>query len=128
MRNEGLQKTLIAGAAIRKNRVVKFSGTTAVTAIESTAAADFHIGVADNLGAEGVGDRFDVIVDGIALVLYGGSVTQGALLTSDNEGRAVVAAPAAGATVRIIGVAMEGGASGDIGSVLLRHGTVSNAA
>lgn len=124
MRNEGLAKTLIAGATVAARRIVKFgSGDTAV--LQSSAAADFHIGVSD-LGAAS-GEYCDVIVDGIALVQYGGDVTRGALLTADSDGRAIAAAPAAEATARIIGVAMVSGVSGDIGSVLLRQGAVSNA-
>lgn len=126
MRNEGLVKTLTAGAAIAANRIVKFDGTDAGEVIQSAAATDMHIGVSD-LGADEAGDRVDVIVDGIALVVYGGNVTQGQLLTADSDGKAVAAAPAAEASNRTIGIAMVGGVSGDIGSVLLRQGSVSNA-
>ncbi len=122
MRNEGLQKTLIAGAAISKNRIVKFSTTD--TVIQGAAATDKLVGVADNLGADATGDRLDVIMSGIALVEYGGTVALGDLLTSDASGRAVVAAPAAGSNNRIIGVAMDAGVSGDIGSVAIDLGSV----
>jgi len=126
MRNEGLVKTLTAGAAIAANRIVKFDGTDALEVIQGAAATDMLIGVSD-LGADDAGDRVDVIVDGIALVEYGGNVTQGNLLTSDADGKAIASAPAAEATNRIIGIAMVGGVSGDIGSVLLRQGAHSNA-
>lgn len=126
MRNEGLQKTLIAGAAIEPNRIVKFDAA-ADTVIKAAAATDKMIGVADNLGASASGDRLDVIMDGIALVTYGGNVAAGDLLTSDSSGRAVAAAPAATASARVIGIAMEAGVSGDIGSVRLSPGSVSNA-
>jgi hypothetical protein len=125
MRNEGLQKTLIAGAAVAKNRIVKF-GSSDTAAVQAAAATDLLIGVSDNLGAAS-GEPFDVIVDGIALVEYGGNVTRGAMLTADADGKAVAAAPAAEATARVIGVAMVSGAAGDIGSVLVRQGAVSNA-
>jgi hypothetical protein len=114
MRNEGLTKTLIAGAAVAARRIVKF-GASETAVLQAAAATDLSIGVAD-LGADS-GDYCDVIVDGIALVEYGGNVTRGALLTADANGRAVAAAPAAGANARVIGVAMLGGVSGDIGSV-----------
>lgn len=116
MRNEGLQKTLIAGAAIAKNRIVKFDAA-ANTVIQAAAVADKAIGVSDNLGADAAADTLDVIIDGIALVTYGGTVTQGDLLTSDSTGRAVTAAPATGVNNRVIGVAMDSGVVGDIGSV-----------
>lgn len=115
MRNEGLQKTLIAGAAVAKNRIVKF-GAADTAAIQAAAATDLLIGVSDNLGADS-GEPFDVIVDGIALVEYGGNVTRGQKLTADADGKAIAAAPAAGANAQIIGVAMLSGVAGDIGSV-----------
>lgn len=125
MRNEGLQKTLIAGAAVAKNRIVKF-GSDDSTAIQASAATDKSIGVSDNLGAAS-GDTFDVIIDGIALVEYGGNVTRGDMLTADSNGKAVAAAPTATNSVRVIGVAMASGVSGDIGSVRIAPGAVSNA-
>lgn len=123
MRNEGLQKTLIAGAAIAKNRIVKFDAA-ANTVIQAAAVGDKSIGVSDNLGADAAADTLDVIIDGIALVTYGGTVAAGDLLTSDSTGRAVVAAPAAGVNNRVIGVAMDAGVVGDIGSVRIAPASV----
>lgn len=125
MRTEGLAKTLVAGAAIAARRIVKF-GASDTAVLQAAAATDFIIGVSD-LGAAS-GEYCDVIVDGIALVEYGGNVTRGALLTADSNGKAVTAAPAATATNRIIGVAMKSGVAGDIGSVLIEQSSVSNAA
>lgn len=125
MRNEGLAKTLVAGAAVAARRIVKF-GSSDTAVVQAAAATDLIIGVSD-LGADS-GEYCDVIVDGIALVEYGGNVTRGQFLTSDANGKAVAAAPAATATNRIIGVAMKSGVSGDIGSVLIEQGSVSNAA
>lgn len=122
MRNEGLQKTLIAAAAVAKNRIVKFD-TTDTTVVQAAAATDLLIGVSDNLGASS-GEPFDVIVDGIALVEYGGTVTRGQWLTADAQGRAVAAAPAAGANAEVIGRAMLSGVSGDIGSVRIAPGRI----
>lgn len=127
MRNEGLQKTLYAGAAIAKNRILKF-GADELHVVVGAAATDKLIGVADNLGADAAEDRIDVIVSGIALVEYGGNVTCGDQLTSDGTGKAVTAAPAATASNRVIGVAMQSGVSGDIGSVLIYPGSVTNGA
>lgn len=120
MRNEGLAKTLIAGAAVAARRIVKF-GTSDTAVVQSAAAGDANIGVAD-LGAAS-GEYCDVIIDGIALVEYGGNVTRGALLMSDANGRAITAAGAAGTNVRTIGVAMVSGVSGDIGSVRIAPGS-----
>jgi hypothetical protein len=116
MRNEGLQKTLIAGAAVTGRRIVKF-GATALNAVVGAAATDKLIGVSDTLGADS-GEAFDVILDGIAEVTYGGTVAFGDLLTSDSTGRAITSTTAGN---RIIGIAMEDGVVGDTGSVLLRQ-------
>jgi uncharacterized protein DUF2190 len=113
MRNEGLTKNLLAGAAIAKNRIVKF-GADQNHVIQGAAATDKLIGVADNIGADAAEDRIDVIMEGIALVTYGGTVTCGDMLTSDATGRAVSTTTAAN---RVIGVAMDDGVVGDIGSV-----------
>jgi hypothetical protein len=125
MRNEGLQKTLIAGGTVAANRIVKF-GSSDTAVVQAAAATDLLIGVSDNLGAAS-GEPLDIIMDGIALVVYGGNVTRGQLLTADSDGKAVAAAPAAEGSNRIIGVAMLSGVSGDIGSVLISQGSVSNA-
>ena len=125
MRNEGLQKTLIAGGTVAANRIVKF-GSSDTAMVQAAAATDLLIGVSDNLGAAS-GEPLDIIMDGIALVVYGGNVTRGQLLTADSDGKAVAAAPAAEGSNRIIGVAMLSGVSGDIGSVLISQGSVSNA-
>lgn len=122
MANPVLTKSFTAEGAIGKFRIVKFgSGDGAV--VQAAAATDALMGVADALGAES-GRRADVIVQGVAEVEYGGNVTRGALLTADADGKAVAAAPAAGANCRVIGVAMVSGVSGDIGSVLVSPGSM----
>jgi hypothetical protein len=122
MRNEGLQKTLVAGAAVTKNRILKF-GADDLTAIHAAGSTDLLMGVSDNLGAASA-EPFDVIIDGLALVEYGGTVTRGDLLTADSVGRAIAAAPAAGVNARVIGVAMLSGVLGDIGSVRMAPGRI----
>lgn len=125
MRNEGLAKTLIAGAAIAAHRIVTFDSDPD-TVVQASAATDSLIGVSD-LGADAASERVDVIVDGIALVEYGDTVNAGDLLTTDSDGKAVAAEPASGATARVIGVAMVGGVSGDIGSVRIAPSALTNA-
>lgn len=121
MRNENFLKTFYAGAAVAKHRIVK-PGAADNAAIQAAAAADSMIGVSDSIGAAS-GEPFDAIIDGIATVEYGGNVTRGALLTADADGKAVAAAPAAGANVRVIGVAMVSGVAGDLGSVRIAPGS-----
>lgn len=125
MRNEGLIKTFTAGAAIAARRIVTFDGTDDGEVIQAAAATGLLIGVSDLSAASG--ERVDVVLSGVAVVEYGGNVTQGALLTADADGKAIAAAPTAELTYRVIGVAMVGGVSGDLGSVLISHSGVSNA-
>lgn len=109
--------TFDAGAAITKRRIVK-PGAADLAVVQGAAATDFLIGVSTDVDSDS-GDHVDVILSGVAEVEYGGNVTRGALLTSDADGKAVVAAPAAGANNRVIGIAVISGVSGDIGSVLI---------
>lgn len=122
MRNEGLKKAYSAEAAIGAYRIVKF-GAADGGVLVSAAAADKHVGVNDRLPAVVAGDRIDVIRSGIAEVEYGGNVAAGDLLSSDANGRAIVAAAAAGANVRVVGVAEVAGVLGDIGSMLVQPGS-----
>jgi hypothetical protein len=123
MRNPGLSKTYIAAALISAYRIVKFTAVDGEVTT-SAAAADKHIGVSDRVNATAIGDRLDIWRSGIVEVEYGGTVAQGDPLTSDAQGRAVVAAPAAGVNVRIIGHAEVAGVVGDIGSFLIAPGTL----
>lgn len=122
MSNPLLFKAFTAGGAIAPYRLVKFSA--AETVVQSAAAADAHVGVNTDL-AVASGERVEVMTHGIAYVEAGAAITIGTLLTADAQGRAVTAAPAAGANNRIIGIAMEAAsAAGDIIRVLLSPGSV----
>jgi hypothetical protein len=120
-----LTRTYNAGGTIAARRIVKF-GNADHTVVQGAAATDAMIGVSADLGA-GSGERIDVHLSGVAEVAYGGDVTRGALLTSDSNGAAVAAAPAAGANVAVIGRAMVSGVSGDVGLVLLGPGQIQGA-
>ena len=116
-------KPYTAGAAVLPYRIVKHGAADGV-AINSAAAADKHCGVADSRGAAAAGEPLDVYKHGTVPVEYGGVVTRGDSLTSDNVGRAVAATPAAGANVRIIGFAEVSGVLGDIGEADLSPGVM----
>lgn len=123
MANPGLTKSLVAEAAILPYRVVKF-GTADGVVIQSAAAADAHIAIADNLGQNTAGARVDVILDGIADAEAGAAITRGALLACDSSGRVITAAASAGANVRVIGVALaSAGAAGEIIPVNVEPGS-----
>jgi hypothetical protein len=114
MANPGLIKNYTAGGAINPYRIAKF-GAADGEVLQAAAATDLLIGVVAIPGsAAASGERVDVIRDGLADVEYGGTVTRGQKLTSDANGKAVVAAPAAGSNVQIIGIAEVSGVAGDI--------------
>ena len=119
MNTPTLTKSFESGAAISPRRFVKF-GSDDDSAVQASAATDSIIGVSDELGASAANERLDVHVGGIVEVEFGGAITRGQQVTSDTNGKAVVAAD----TNRMGGVAMVSGVAGDIGSVLLSPGTV----
>ena len=105
-----------AGGAVAPYRIVKYGGADG-TVVQSSAAADAHVGVSGRAKAAKDG-RVEIARAGIADVTYGGNVARGALLTADADGKAVTAADGN----RVIGVAEVSGADGDIGQVLLAPG------
>lgn len=109
-----------AGAAIGAFLIVK-PGAADGTVVAAAGPADFLMGVNDSV-APALGERVDIVKSGIADVVFGGAVTRGQPLTSDATGRAVAAAPAVGANVRIIGFAEESAVAGDIGPMLVAPG------
>jgi len=125
MANPLLAVNFIADAAISNNRLVKF-GTGDRNVAVAAAATDSIIGVVNEMPAGiATGERVDVVRVGIAWVEAGAAITRGALITSDAVGRAVTAAPAAGANNRIIGVADESAtAAGDVIRFVIEPGSV----
>lgn len=121
MRNELFTKTFNAEASIAPYRITAF-GAADIGAVQATGNSDAVLGVANMLGADAAGDRTDIVMEGIAEVELGGTVTRGDWLTSDADGKAVVSAPAAGNNQQVIGRAMVSGVAGDIGSVYISIG------
>jgi hypothetical protein len=123
MRNEILVKSFVPEAAIAGYRIVKF-GSVDNAMVQASAASDESIGVSTFVGGDPAnGDStVDVVLLGVAEVELGDTVTRGDLLTSDAQGRAIVATTEG---QRIIGQAMNSGVVGDIQSVLLAHGTMA---
>lgn len=120
--NVGLIKQGTAEAAIAAHRIVKF-GAADGGYVQAAAASDSLVGVCEAVGPAS-GERVDVIKSGIADVEFGGAVTRGGPVTSDANGKAVAAAPAAGANARIIGFAEVTAADGDIAPVLIAPGVM----
>lgn len=120
MSNPGLVKTFTAGAAIAPYRIVRLSA--ADTVIQAAAVSEALVGVTMDVPPL-ANERVDVVMDGIALVEAGAAIALTALLTTDAQGRAVAAAPAAGTNNRIIGIPLEtAAAAGDIVRVVLSPG------
>jgi hypothetical protein len=113
MANPVYTKGFNAGGAIAAHTIVKFSSDDN-TVVAAAAAADLSIGVSTFVAAAS-GERCDVIMSGAADVLFGGTVTRGALVTADSSGRAVAAATGN----RAIGIALASAVSGDIAPVLI---------
>ena len=114
-----------ASGAIAAYRIVKPGAADGVVA-QGAAATDALMGVNESI-AVADGERVDIVKSGIADVEFGGNVTRGNPLTSDANGKAVVAAPAAGANVRVLGFAEVSGVDGDIGQVLIAPHTMQGA-
>lgn len=115
---EGLITNHSAEGAVAPYRIVRV-GSNNRAVVQAAADDEPLVGVADSIGADATGDPIDVLRSGIAQVEYGGDVTRGAPLTTDADGRGVIAAPATGASAEIIGWAEIAGVAGDIGSVFV---------
>ncbi|MCA3266635.1 MAG: DUF2190 family protein [Azospirillum sp.] len=123
MQTTDIVKSFIAGGAIAAFRLVRF-GANNTQVLQASAAGDSIIGVCHQPLGAALNERCDVALAGIVDVEFGAAVTRGALLTSDANGRAIVAAAAAGTNIRTIGQAMtDAAAAGDIGQVLLSPGS-----
>ncbi|MBA4792293.1 MAG: DUF2190 family protein [Phenylobacterium sp.] len=111
-----------AGAAIAGRRFVKFSAEG--TVVQATASTDAIIGVSDSLGAKAAGDIVDVYQLGTHIeVEAGGNLTRGLEITSDANGKAVTAAPAAGASCRTAGIVQGSYVAGDVAEYLASPGS-----
>lgn len=128
--NSLLAKTYEAGGAINPCRIVKM-GSADGKVIQATDGSAAVIGVVDHAGIDtsvsyADGDRVDVHKVGIALVKLGGTVTRGAWLTSDANGKAVAVSIVAGTPVYCIGQAEISGVDGDVIPVDIRPTVVAN--
>lgn len=117
-----------AGAAVLPRRIVKHGAADGLV-IQAAAATDKLLGVSDSLGATAANDSVSVYLSGDAVEIdVGGVIARGSQITADADGKAVVAAPAAGATCRTIGIALKTYASGDVGEFRLSPGSVTTPA
>lgn len=117
MSNPILTKNFVAEGAIQAHRIVKH-GVESGGVLLAGAATDAILGVSTELPAE-EGERCDVHLVGLVEIEFGGTVSRGEPVTSDSNGKAVKADPAAGASANVVGVAHVDAVAGDIGVVLL---------
>lgn len=116
--NPLLTKRYTANATVNPSRFVKFDSADDLV-IQGAAATDLLIGVSvETIGASS-GESLDVIHAGLAYVEAGGNITRGTKVTSDANGKAVAAAPAAGSNVQVGGIALASAVSGDLIPVLV---------
>ncbi len=120
--NPTFTKNYTAEAAIAPYRIVKH-GAADGGVVQGAAAADAVFGVTGELGAAN-GARIDVHLAGQPDVEYGAVVVRGAPLVADAAGKAITAAPAAGANARIIGFATVSAVAGDIAPMDLAPGSM----
>jgi Uncharacterized conserved protein (DUF2190) len=98
-----------AEATVEGFRIVK-AGSADLTAIKATGATDALLGTSDALD-KATGEMVDVSLSPLAEVRLGGTVTRGAPLTSDANGKAVATSTAGN---RIIGYAEASGVADDV--------------
>lgn len=111
-----LTNSYTASADIAGNRIVKYGAASATAAIAGAGEAAF--GISDRVGVK-AGEICDVHEVGEADVTYGGAIAKNDPLTSDAQGRAVKATPAAGVNVEIIAFARWPGVLGDVRPVTI---------
>lgn len=119
MSNQTLTKCYVTEAVVFPYTILKF-GATDEHVRKGAAATDAVIGVVEGVAPDGIGERCDVVLSGIAEVRLGGTVTRGGALASDANGAGVAGV----AGNRAIGIALASGVSGDIVPVLLSPHTI----
>lgn len=117
IQNLGLVKNYVAETAVGKYLIVKFGAADGAVEVADD-ATDLLIGVSTDIDTD-INGRCDVARDGIAPVIYGGTVTRGTKLTTNAAAKAVAATDGDS----VIGIAEVSGVANDIGSVLITPGT-----
>lgn len=118
-----LEKTFKCTAAIATAFLIVKFGADDDTVSQATASTEDLVGVVQHTTAA-AGDECRVMKAGITKVKLGGTVTRGAKLTADANGKAVAAAPGAGVNANIIGIAEASGVADDLIPMLLAPGRV----
>lgn len=117
-----LEKSAKCTAAIATAFLIAKPGANDDTFAQATASTEPLVGVFQHTTGA-AGDEVRVALSGITNIKLGGTVTRGDKLTSDANGKAVAAAPAAGVNANYVGIALASGVVDDIIPMLLRQGT-----
>lgn len=114
-----------AAVAIDGNLIVTYAAPAASNAVTLAGSATVPlVGVSDAMGV-GAGKMCDVHRGGLVPVKLGGAVSAGDPITANATGNGIKAAPAAGASMFIIGFADGPGVAGDIIDVFAAPGKIT---
>lgn len=113
-----LVKSRVAAAAIAPYLIAAANGV-AGQARQAAAGTDKLLGVANEMGATDAGQMVDIQEVGLADVRAGGVFADGDPLTSDANGKAVLAAKVVGQTIYVIGFARSAATADDIVPMLV---------
>ncbi len=116
-------KNFVATVAIGHQLLVKAGASDGQVAL-ATAATDAIIGVSDCPRGAAAGDRIDVVLFGPTEVQVGGTIPFGTFFTAGAGGKAVPAAPAAGANARTGGLQIASAVMGDIALAFVNPGQI----
>lgn len=111
-----------AEAAIARHRIL-ITGAAVGGTKQAVGVAAALIGVSTDVPAAS-GSITDVVRSGLATVEYGGTAADGALLTSDAQGRAIAVTLPVSVATYTIGFSEGGGVVGDLGSVHIVPGFI----
>lgn len=106
--------TLVAGADLSSSQYKFVESNSSGTATVCNTAGEYALGVVQNDPTSG--QAATIAVSGVSKVVLGGTVAINDQISTDNSGRAIAATTGH----KILGIAIVGGAVGNIGSVLLR--------
>lgn len=114
----GIEKSVKCTAAVATAYLIAKPGADDDTFSQATASTEDLVGVFQHI-TTAAGEEIRLMLTGISKVKLGGTVTRGALLTSDANGKAVAIGAAAGTNYASIGRALASGVADDIIPVLL---------
>lgn len=119
-------KTFVAAVDLAHRAIVEFTANDGEVTLSTTASGPIA-GVVDHPGGAKTGERVDVVLFGPAEVVAGGAILPGRFFVAGAGGKAVAAAPAAGANNVIGGRVLVGAANNDIVKAFINPGSMQGA-